>query len=511
MDNDTLLRNAKLDLPAYAAYQALLANVDYYEGNHFISPTTQQLYWIGVLPPGASPLDRYTFGEIQRLFTSHNKIKECVNRHIDSLISIRPSFTTALKSLNSLITDWIEDIYTQAMTMNTNSLLDPLTKGVKDACVSEVGYWRLFERTEFTDPVKRLGIHSPDAHRVKMEYGDTGLLKAIVYQMFDDKFERQELDYKTGLTTFYYYKNEADFAKEIYIGTPKTIDLNYGFTIIQYKRQSLITEPIKSLQNGINLNLTMMLNATSNAGFLERIITNALPPGEFIEDGFGGWKFVPSPQGYVSGAGAAPIIQGLPIGNPGNPDGYTNPGVTFRPPVDTKTFTEANYHLIDLIYYEFNQAHMMSAGDGAVAGVSRIQVKADFLAMINRDKSVLTDIFNQLAAAAMHLLLTFEGKSTAPLKKPKAVQTIINISNDSLLPEEVTAISSLYTAGIQSHRTTLEQLGCKDVDRELARIKEERLGQIEDLSMTTTVEASEGALPAGFQKAKEEAKAPLEE
>lgn len=503
--NETIFtRNAKLDGQKYLDYSNISNNWSYFRGDHFLNPLTGEIFWIGSLPMGMSHLDKYAFGEIQKIFTSHNKIKECVKRHIDSLISIRPTFTTAMKSLNSTLTDWTEDIYSQAATMNTNTLLDPLTKGVLDACVGEIGYFRLFERSEFKDPIKKLGIHSPDPHKINMIYGDTGLLKAITYQMFDDKIERQEMDYATGKTTFYYYSSEENFDKQIWIAPPKTLDLNYGWTIIQYRRESLITETIRNLQDGINLNLTMMINATSNAGFLERIITNAMPPGEFVEDGYGGWKFEPDLAGYVTGSGAAPIIQGIPIGNPGNPDNYTNPTVTYRPPVDTATFINANIHLIDLVYQEFCQSHMTAAGDGAISGVSRIQVKADFLNMINRDKDILQAVFNQLGTTALHLLLIYGGKSIEPLKKPKAVTTLINISNDSLLPEEITAISSLFTAGIKSHRTTLEDLGVKDVELELTRIQEERMGEVEQLSLTTTVEAGEGSLPTGFQKKKED-------
>lgn len=499
-------KNPKLE--DYLLHDVKSEQWDYYLGNHFKSSSGSTLYWTGAFPVGNSDTDNMLAEQIEKLFTSYNIIKECLDRHVSVLVGARPTFETKQKSQTEVLNDWVEDIYNNSMTMQTDNKIDPITQAVTTMLVTGQGYLRIFQRDEYEDPLKKIAIHSPDPDKVKLKYTSNGLLESITYQLGDNKFERQELDYKTGITNYYLYESEEAFNRDKKAFFKEALDLNWGWSILGMSYESLITSSVMSLQNTINLSLTMMQNNQMAAGFMERIITNATPPGDFVPDGMGGYDFKPDPAGYVTGAGASPIVPGIPIGDPANPTGYTNPGVHYREPVDPESFIKTVNHTKELIYYSFNQAHLLTSGDGTISGKSRITQKEDYKDMLHKHRTIIEAVLNQLGTSVMLIMAKLKGEAVAALKKPKALKTTLNLSNDTLLAEEHREIREDFVQSVVSHYTTLERLGFKDPQEELDKIAEEKQAEIAMMSEAgLEIDSVQDGVPVGVNRqAQEDAK-----
>jgi len=497
-------KNPKLD--DFSLYDLKEEQWDYYLGNHFKSSNGGKLYWTGAFPIGSSETDSILAEQIEKLFTSYNIIKECIDRHVSVMVGARPTFEAKQKAQTEVINDWLEDIYNNSMTMQTDSKIDPITQAVTTMFVTGQGYIRIFQRDEYDDPLKKLAIHSPDPDKVVLKYTKNGLLEAIIYQLGDNSFERQELDYKTGITNYYLYNSEEAFNRNKKEFFKEALDLNWGWSILGMSYESLITESVMSLQNTINLSLTMMQNNQMSAGFMERIITNATPPGKFVPDGLGGYDFEADPNGYVTGAGASPIIPGIPIGDPANPTGYTNPSVIYREPVDPESFIKTVDHATKLVYYSFNQAHLLNSGDGGISGTSRITQKEDYKDMVHKHRTIIESVLTQLGTSVMLIMAKLKGESTAALRKPKALKAVLNLTNDTLLPEEHREIREDFIQSVISHYTTLERLGFKDPQEELDKIAEEKKAEIQMMSEAgLEVDTVQDGVPVGVNRAAQEA------
>ena len=474
--------------------QAEQENIDYYTDEHI-------KYWIGSQPDEKDPHKERVWREIKRVFVSANFVKECVDRHVEALIGNFPEIklkskndgqpTAIIEAGEKEINNWLSYMFRSAATQESCEDMNPIIQALTRMCVLGRGYLRLFTRSRYKyseDFYKKVSLHAPDRSQIRMFYDAEGSLEAIEYLFSDRKIERQELDPVTGVLHFKIYRDESDKEKDITLDE-YDLDLNHNWSIVELKAPALITRSIKSLQNAINLDLTMLARNVVQAGFLERLLLNAQTPGEFIESERGDLEFIPDPMGYRTGPGSTAIVTGIPIGdNPNNPENYTNPSVVFRDPVDVTTFEKTLLTYVPRLYHEFGQGHLLSAGDGSISGVSRIQLSMDFSNKLKRHIETIENSLEMLSYAALLMLSHYSGKTEAY----KKVETVVELSlQDHLLtPEEHKEIRDDFTAGIMSHETTLQLLDVGDPVAEIERKTAER-----DAEMKMTMQYEEFTNP----------------
>lgn len=453
-------------------------NIDYYTDEHI-------KYWIGSRPDDKDPYKEKVWREIKRVFVSANFVKECIDRHVEALIGNFPEIklksstesqpTALIEAGEKEISKWLSQMFRSASTQESCEDMNPIIQALTRMCVLGKGYLRLFARSRYKnseDFYKKVSLHAPDKSQVRMFYDDEGTLEAIEYLFADRKIERQELDPVTGVLTFKIYRDEGDKEKGITIDQYE-LDLNHNWTIVELKAPALITKSIKSLQNAINLDLTMLARNVVQAGFLERLLLNAQTPGEFIESESGNLEFIPDPGGYTAGPGTTAVVTGIPIGdNPNNPENYTTPSVVFRDPVDVTTFEKTLNTYVPRMYHEFGQGHLLSAGDGAISGVSRIQLSMDFSNKLKRQIETVENSLEMVFYTALLMLAHHSGR----VEQYKKVEAVVELSlQDHLLtPEEHQQIREDFTAGIMSHETTLQLLDVGDPTAEIERKSAER-------------------------------------
>jgi hypothetical protein len=295
----------------------------------------------------------------------------------------------------------------------------------------------------------------------------------------------------TGILNIAIYENREAQMK----GEPSTtdppyqLDLNFNWSVFAICAPPIITDSVKTLQNSINLVLTMLGRNVVTAGFLERLLLNAQSPGKFVEDVTGDRRFVPDPNGFATGAGAVSFVQGLPIGDdPMNPTGYTNPSAVFREPVDVTSFEKSLDIFIRRIYQECGQGHILTQGDGSISGVSRIQLAADFRSTIRRHVQAIESIYNNMLYAALMMLSQFTGDSEQ--YKSIVITTQLRLTDHLATPEETKEIRDNFAAGIISHVTTLGLMGIDDIDQELEYIAEEKETKMKEMEQTLEIESS---------------------
>ena len=117
----------------------------------------------------------------------------------------------------------------------------------------------------------------------------------------------------------------------------------------------------------------------------------------------------------------------------------------------------------------FGLGYLLSAGDGGMAGISRVQVKQDFVINIKR----LIRAIEAAIAGALGTVL----RMLDPEGEFNDQQLVVNLRLflGVLLPEERIAILESYEKGFISKTTAMEMLGDSvDTDAELALMKQEK-------------------------------------
>jgi hypothetical protein len=349
---------------------------------------------------------------------------------------------------------------------------NPLIEAVTSMLVQGMGYLRLWSPPQLANsrnPYDRLAIHAPKPASVEIKRDGDGFVEYILYRYVDKSqsplIEKQYLD-DQGRTVFETIKGSS-------VIDTLVLDLGGGYSIVELERSPLITESVKRAQNGINYALTMLLRNIGYSGFLRELILNAQPPGEWVEDrnSPGGQRFIPNPDGFESGPGVTNFVMGAPTyDSMGNVTGYTSPQVNVRQPIDTKIFLETVQTETKIIYEAVGQGHIL-ATDAQLSGVSRIQLRQDFITALGEDAQIIGGALAEIYKSALLML----GQGTAGLD----IVVKCQLSVSQATPEEMREIRENYRAGLLSRATAMALLGIDNPDAEAALIEEERKEQMD--------------------------------
>ena len=439
-----------------------MENFDYYNGDTW-------RFWIGPKVAINTPQHAEVMAEVQRVFQSANKIGEVVDRHRRALIGKAPQWyftntegdrteaTKADKVLQQLIDRW---------SRRKDSLIEAITSTL----VEGKGYLRLWSPPQLANsgnPYDRLAIHCPKPGSVEVKRDGDGFIEYILYRYVDKNLmpltEKQYIDSR-GFTVFETLRSGAVLETLV-------LDLGGGYSVVELERSPLITESVKRAQNGINYALTMLLRNIGYSGFLRELILNAQPPGEWVDDKSspGGQKFIPNPDGFESGPGVTNFVMGAPTyDGMGNVTGYTSPQVNVRQPIDTKIFLETVQTESKIIYESVGQGHIL-ASDAQLSGVSRVQLRQDFVTALGEDARAIEGALSEIYKSA--LLMLREGD------KKLGIVVKLQLSVSQSTPEEMNQVRENYRSGLLSRATAMGFLGIDNPDAEADLIERERAEQ----------------------------------
>jgi hypothetical protein len=172
--------------------------------------------------------------------------------------------------------------------------------------------------------------------------------------------------------------------------------------VVQFERDPIITPQTLQLQAAINFALSVVPRTLSDAGWMERIISGAMPPGTWEYDEKGNrieGSFKPGP--FYTGPRTINFLQGTEItsedANGGVRTTQAPVDVHMRPPVDPKFASGAARDLYVAFLEEVDQAHVMLKQEGEASGRSHEEARDSF-------KASLTDTANAVNPAGIALL-----------------------------------------------------------------------------------------------------------
>lgn len=472
----------------------------FYKGDHW----QMGMAWGGPVPDQATtkPDDAKRFmDKIMQLFTSANIIAEVSERHVDSVFGKVPSWNflpLAAKAGDDEQADadpLVAEIEAALVNwLDKRKAHQYLLQAAYEYAVCGVGMVRLFippgllaegvnggkaipAGLSLEEALDLVYIEHIDPSRAGAGW-DRNTMSEAAFMHWDESVQIQTGTQTRMRTELQYTERSAGGKKKL--TTVKTwtltqldgtIQLDLGGELLMrqmFNPHPLVTQQVMQMQKAANFALTAMGNNNANAGFLERIITNAQPPGQYVKkEGSQKEEFIPT--AYKAGAGSTTWLQGHPISNDeGVTTGFTEPKVVFRDPSSPEAYKASLDEYRQGIYLEVKQGHVLAQGDGGISGASRIQMRADFEASLRDTKVEAEATYRWILGVLAKLGAIFSG---SPGKYDTLrVATKAAIDTGPLTDAERTAILEQYKEGVRSRESTMELLGIEDPDAEWQRI-----------------------------------------
>ncbi|MEH2070026.1 MAG: phage portal protein [Nostoc sp.] len=453
--------------------EQITENWDYYCGNTF-------QFWTGPKPSQGDTHAEAITKQIEAGYISNNLIKECVDRNVAAMVGMMPHWflyagnddansserspqmTDAEKTLQT----WLDQLLQHIAVQDTDEDANPLTMAVTQMLVTGTGYLRLYQPKRYKGMnnaklYQKIRLHCPPLGSVKVDRDDDGEIEQIAYT-YKGGTEIQSLNPQTGKLTF--IVTSPGEKKSESVTENWEADFNGRWTIYELRSPSIINKDIKRLQNAINKALTMLGRNLDLAGFLERVITNAQTPGEWVEDPTRPEKqrFIPDERGLQLGPGKTTFLSGIKT-----KDGeYLTPGITYRDPIDITTFEKSVALFAARLYLAFNQGHILASADGTISGISRVQLRQDANLSLDRPAPVIENAFANILEVVLRFVEPAKYKNTfATVKLRKGINYVT--------PEETAETRTNYQARLISRTTAMSKLGIENPDAEAALIDEE--------------------------------------
>ncbi len=397
----------------------------YYDGDHWQAGTG----WVGPRPEGNDPEYARVLAEIALAFVSSNKIREVIDRHMHAVIGREPAWSFALK--RPLADGEEPTTEEQALMDEANAALTTWWDGrtaldeIQKATIALLLGGRASVRV-FVPP----GLTTRKEGRTTVEDAD-GLERAFDYLYLN----RPNAD-AAGIITdedtqaragVYVYEKKGETRAEIsYVGEDKqtilaivnavqtegiTLDIGGRLWLFEMVAPALFTDPLRRLQDQLNMALTMQGRNVIQGGFLERTILNGQMPGEWVPDttATGGRRFVPSTVKF--GGGIVNYVSGQPIRDQqGNVTAITDADMRYRDPVTPATFIESADALKRAILEETHQLHTIISGDATASGESRKQARAEFATSLRATKTAVDGLGRWLVETSLRIAAHFAGQ-----------------------------------------------------------------------------------------------------
>jgi len=387
-------------LIAIAREQDAKDNVLLYDGDHW----GDGRFWVG--PTLADPVE---MAKVQKALVSKNVVKEVCQRHTAGVVGKEPRWSVGLRrSLKEgsaptpeeqMRIDMAEAILTEWWDERRGHQI--LQEATIKLLLSSRAVLRLFipsgllvdgaivipDVSDTTQALQtaldHLFLHVTELHQAAVAVDKTTMRPTAIYVYKDDSGkEFMELAYIEGKDTVLRVI-EAGKAEveEVY-----RFPFDGKLPLYQMNRDLLITPQVRQQQCLLNEALTMLGRNVVIGGFLERIILNADPPGQWVVDPVtqertfvpGSIRLGPGTTNYIGGA--------VVVGEDGKTT-VANPSVVYRDPVEVKTFIDT----IDTAYRgmleETHQVHAVQTGAFNISGESRIQARADYGSSLNPTKT----------------------------------------------------------------------------------------------------------------------------
>jgi len=481
----------------YSTYKLL------YKGDHWRGGNG----WVGPKPEGDNSAQILL--RIQRQFASKNVVREVITRHTNSVfgksptVEILPAIEVEeggdkntpeemkeIQSLKKAVSKWMKDKNVisklqKALAMTLYGEVAILRFYIPKSNVDENG--RLVDTESVEEAIEKIWFDISDIEGATVyQESDTKRRVGIFNYENDDEDEFVEITFKVtdfdvngeqteeGDLDFPYLS--ADNIDKTFIATfggeeidiSEPIQLHGNLTMYRVQREAIITEQVKQNQDLLNKALTMWSANLDWSAFVERIILNGMPPGQWKENADNEWEFDASGE-LKTGPSTTSFISGIPKFNEGGEIvGAESPSVVFRDPINPDTFEKTRKTFYQNILEETHQAHIMLQAESQPSGISRREAKKDF----EDDVSTSVNHFNEAGKWMIETLIylaTWMNGTDAD--EPEYIaQFECNPNLGAVTSEDVDIIAKMRETGLISDETAMSRLGVDDVKSEKAKI-----------------------------------------
>lgn len=458
------------------------------EGEHWQG----QKAWIG---PRANPaVEGATelMNEVERAFTSANKMDEVGNRHVFAVAGHPVAWSWSPQRFMPLgespddteqsdiafleeICTWFWDErdgqevlrqYLYAVCAFGHAVLRYVLPATPDA-----NGIATIEAKDLKDALRYVHIERPDPENAGI-YEDprTKERVAIVVVKLENGSDLVELTYLDGDLTVYRGVTVDRSPYRV------PIDLGRRLNCYEGKRKSLFTPSVLQNQRALNLALSMIPRNVITGGFLERTMLNAQMPGEWEVNANGEQvKFVP--QSYALGAHSIAWVRGLAVTKPDGSHDFTTPTMERGDPIDPKAAIMAASFHERMILSEVSQEHVLTNTEAIMSGKSREQARAGFMTSLLPTKNI--------AEQAVVFLVTFPVALAEYLTDQVGLYTSVyrvtaqaRIDAGPVGPDEREQDLLAVKDGGMSMPMYMERSGIVDVDAELQRVQADPMYQL---------------------------------
>ena len=454
--------------------------------------------WIGPMPPPDDASYADVMDEIERALNSKNVVKEVVENQRDGVLGHEPAWSFVrdeevteenpltdaeaafVTELNDAATSWWDD---RDLTELLRQAHDAAALGERTTLRLYVPRGRLRKNANGSYSVPPGDLDAQFGRLfVELVRGDgAGNLEdkesktpgALYSQLRDGGgyyleiawVENSESDNPSTLLRVIEKGKEGDETQNVY-----EWDLDGRLPLRELKMNALASPSLLRNQRSINLQKTLQNRNAIVGGFLERLITDAMPPGEYVDDpnNPGQKKYQVRP--FRLGAGTTNFLMAAEYGE-GQGKRFGSPAVHYRDPVAPSTFIEGKRDSYQDALEESGQTHKLIAGDATASGESRKQARQTFENKLNGVKAQLDPLGRWLLETAAVMALFFAGRRAAWEGFRCNFGCIVNTGPRSA--DEKREDQEAVKAGTLSQETAMVRDGIEDPGAEKNLIRQE--------------------------------------
>lgn len=466
-------------------HRSVKQNRLFFDGDHWQNGDG----WIGPRPRPEEEGSSETMAELERAFTSANRIEEVCDRHASGVVGREPqwgiSLRTPLADDEEIPESDQNDIDEREAALtawwNERGIQELLHDAVVNVAWGQRSVIRLYVpsglRDEDLGPGEEKSIANMLLRKVFVDV--IAPENATVHEDPNTKRPLGILAYKNeaeeDVLELSYLDDNGDTLIEVVSGDTRVISeplkLGRRITMHELARRPLITPQVAQQQRAHNLALSIIPRNLTTAGFLERVLINAQQPGhwELDPDTKQPIRFIPSR--LRMGAGSVTFIEGIETQDVVTGKTTTaTPDVKYRDPVPVDPTIAAERATYLAILEEVQQAHVLMNSEATPSGRSREQARKDFEGSLKVTKPAVERAGRWLLETAMALAEALLGGDGGASLQKYRVDFNCRLDTGVITPEERKQNNESVKAGTLPREYAIAGEGVDDVDVALALI-----------------------------------------
>lgn len=523
-----------LSLLEYArdGYLDTAVNRRLYDGDHWMSGDG----WIGPIPAESQQMYDDIKAEVFKAFCSKNVVREVVDRKVDGLLKSRPQMTyyfkENVKDKDGMIPDPKQKLIDEATNLfrvwfKKKKILKRLKEVYGRSQLNERVTSRLYIPKGLLSRSSNGSTKVPpgtieeclDLIHLSIELNDSAgeivhpetQLTAAVCDVVAGENRYTELVYVEGSNTIVrtvwntiengliQLSPAAQKAMDENQGTEWVLELGGRLTMFQPRIRPTITQQVRENQYAINLAKTMQNRNTVVAGFLERIVLDAMPPGKWIDDPSDPNKQIYEVGPFKLGAGTTNFFMAAEYRNDDTGEShYGNPSVYIKEPSPPSTFIESKRDCYQDILEEVGQPHILISGDATSSAKSRETAKDTYRGTLEDDEGELIPMIEWLMETTISMAAFLAGGTNKGHFEELAAQAKCYLNLGPLTGNERQDNREDVKAGQVSVRTSMMRSGVEDPQAEFDRISEE--AGMTDEAIRNKIDIAEKLVKMGFEE-----------